>query len=155
MSDSVTTLQHRQSAQAQQGEGSGFWHSRGGRRGAGVPVAQDDVQVGDAHEPVAGRIGQLALEYDVVGIVVGFPLNMDDSEGPQAKLARQMAAELAEATGLDVRLWDERLSSFAADQLLAGKYTRKQKKARQDAVAAASMLTDFLASSGPERAIRP
>lgn len=104
---------------------------------------------------VAGRIRQLALEYDVVGIVVGFPLNMDDSEGPQAKLARQMAAELAEATGFDVRLWDERLSSFAADQLLAGKFTRKQKKARQDAVAAASMLADFLASSGPRRAMRP
>jgi len=100
-------------------------------------------------------IDRLADEYGAEGIVVGWPLNMDDTEGPQGRLVRAMAVDLARATGRDVRLWDERLSSFEADQRLAGQLTRKKKKARQDAVAAAVMLQDFLASGGPDAAPRP
>lgn len=101
------------------------------------------------------RIAQLAAEYGVDGVAVGWPLNMDDSEGPQGRIARRMAGRLAKATGLDVRLWDERLTSFAADEALAGTYTRKKKKARQDAVAAAAMLRHFLIDDGPRKAPRP
>jgi len=101
------------------------------------------------------RIQQLALDYRVDGVVVGWPLNMDDTEGPQAKLVRRMASALAEATGLDVRLWDERLTSFEADEALAGLFTRKGRKARQDAVAAAAMLRHFLVADGPDKAPRP
>jgi putative Holliday junction resolvase len=101
------------------------------------------------------RIQQLALDYRVDGVVVGWPLNMDDTEGPQAKLVRRMASALAEATGLDVRLWDERLTSFEADEALAGLFTRKGRKARQDAVAAAAMLRHFLIADGPDKAPRP
>ncbi|HUU58030.1 MAG TPA: Holliday junction resolvase RuvX [Phycisphaerae bacterium] len=111
------------------------------------PVA---VIAAKPHDAAIAKIRRLTVEYQVEGIVVGLPLNMDETEGPQAKLARQMAEQLADATHLPVRLWDERLSSFAADQALSGKFTRKQKKARQDAVAAASMLDDFLASCGPD-----
>lgn len=101
------------------------------------------------------RIDAFISEYDVTGLVVGWPLNMDDTEGPQGLLARELALELERRTGLDVRLWDERLSSFSADQQLAGLYTRKKKKARQDAVAAAAILQDFFACGGPESAPRP
>ncbi len=101
------------------------------------------------------QIAAFISEYDVTGLVVGWPLNMDDTEGPQGKLAREAAGELERRTGLDVRLWDERLSSFSADQQLAGLYTRKKKKARQDAVAAAAILQDFFACGGPESAPRP
>jgi putative Holliday junction resolvase len=100
------------------------------------------------------RIHELARQYRAVGIVVGLPLNMDGTEGTQAAIAREMAARLAAAGGLDVRLFDERLSSFAADQVLAGMLTRKKKKARQDAVAAAAILQDFLAADGPKTAPR-
>ena len=89
------------------------------------------------------------------GIVVGWPLNMDDSEGPQGELCRRRAAQLARRTGLDVRLWDERLSSFAADNALAGKLTRKKKKQWQDALAAATILQDFFHANGPATAIKP
>jgi putative Holliday junction resolvase len=106
-------------------------------------------------EPAIERIKQVAHEYDAQGIVVGWPLNMDDSEGPQGKLARRMARILAAATGLDVRLWDERLSSFTADQSMAGQFTRKKKKERQDAVAAAAILQDFFNNDGPSAAPRP
>ena len=106
------------------------------------------------HEAIR-RIGEMAAEYEVDGLVVGWPLNMDDTEGPQGRLARDMAGQLAAATDGDVRLWDERLSSFAADGVLAGKLTRKQKRSVQDAVAAATFLQDFLSSGGPESAPRP
>ncbi len=56
---------------------------------------------------------------------------------------------------MDVRIWDERLSSFAADQVLAGHLTRKKRKARQDAIAAAMFLQDFLSCGGPDAAPRP
>ena len=101
------------------------------------------------------EIARLADEYGAEGLVVGWPLNMDDSEGPQGLVARAMACRLAEGTGMDVRMWDERLSSFVADQALAGHLTRKKRKARQDAVAAATFLQDFLSSGGPDAAPRP
>jgi putative Holliday junction resolvase len=100
----------------------------------------------------AEAIVRAARDWGVDGIVVGLPLNMDQTEGPQAKLARELAAELARRSGLDVRLWDERLSSFQADQRIAGKYTRKERRKRQDAVAAATILEDFFAADGPRTA---
>jgi putative Holliday junction resolvase len=125
-----------------------------GRTADGIasPVA---VLPAEPLEAAIEEIRRLAEDYGAEGVAVGWPLNMDDTEGPQGRLARAMACRLAEATGLDVRLWDERLSSFAADEALAGSYTRKQRKARQDAVAAAAMLHDFLAADGPEVAPRP
>ncbi len=106
-------------------------------------------------ETAIARIAEVARDYDAQGIVVGWPLNMDDSEGPQGRIARKMALVIAAATGLDVRLWDERLSSFAADQSMAGQYTRKQKKERQDAVAAAAILQDFFDNGGSAAAPTP
>ena len=100
-------------------------------------------------------IVKLAKEYHAVGLVVGWPLNMDDTEGPQGLLARKMACHLADVTGMDVRMWDERLSSFTADQALAGLLTRKKRRARQDAIAAATFLQDFLSSGGPDAAPTP
>jgi len=110
---------------------------------------------GSDFNQIAEQIVQIAVEHDASAVVVGWPLNMDDTEGPQGKIAREFAARLADHTDLDVRLWDERLSSFQADQALAGTFTRKQKKARQDAIAAAVILQDFLSSGGPQGAPRP
>lgn len=104
---------------------------------------------------VAARIAQRAAEYEAAGVVVGWPLNMDDTEGPQGQLARRFASEIRRATGLDVRMWDERLSSMTADAKLAGRLTRKKRKARQDAVAAAAILQDFLACDGENAAPTP
>jgi len=100
-------------------------------------------------------IARVAEAEGAGGIVVGWPLNMDDSEGPQAQRCRRQAAELARRTRLDVRLWDERLSSFAADTVLAGQLTRKKKKQWQDALAAATILQDFFRADGPAVAMRP
>lgn len=113
-----------------------------------------EVVPAEPHQAALDRIAQLAAAYHAGGVVVGLPLNMDDTQGPQAALARELAGQVAEATGLAVRMWDERLSSFAADKLLAGKLTRKKRQALQDALAAATMLQDFFDSKGPKQAQR-
>ncbi len=133
-----------------------------GTKRIGVAVGDADGRVSTPLEILSAddvglvkRIKKIAAEYDAVGVVVGWPLLADDSEGPQARLARRFAADLAGRIGLDVRLWDERLSSFQADERLKGEFTRKQKKRRHDAVAAATILEDFFTGDGPASATRP
>jgi putative Holliday junction resolvase len=83
-------------------------------------------------------------------VVVGLPLNMDDTLGPAANSTLAWGRRLGEKGGKPVLFVDERLSSFAAEQTLidrrrAGeKLTRGRKKQQLDAVAAASFLQQFL-----------
>ncbi|MFO0083694.1 MAG: Holliday junction resolvase RuvX [Phycisphaerales bacterium] len=87
-----------------------------------------------------------AREHDARALVVGLPLNMDDSEGPRARLVRGLAQRLCDATGLEVHLQDERLSSVQADWTMQRSgLSRGQKKSRRDALAAATILGDFFA----------
>jgi putative Holliday junction resolvase len=91
------------------------------------------------------QIIEAADEYDVAEWVVGLPLNMDDTEGPQAKATRKFGRRLEEISGKKVHFFDERLSSLAADEYLAqAQLTRKKKKARRDRVAAQVILQTFL-----------
>ena len=79
------------------------------------------------------------------GLVVGLPINMDGSEGQRAKLVRAWAARIAARTGWGVELFDERLTSSAADAKMARTgLTYKQKKERRDAIAAAEILRGYL-----------
>lgn len=79
------------------------------------------------------------------GLVLGLPLNMDDSEGPGAARARAFGTRLETALGRQVTLHDERLSSADADWRMAQTgLTRGEKKQRRDALAAAAILRDFL-----------
>ena len=105
----------------------------------------------------AGAILDAADEYDVGAIVVGLPLNMDGSEGPQAKHSRSLAAAIRTVAAsrppsggqppYQVHLHDERLTSHAADELLTGReLTHKKRKARHDALAAQVLLQSFLES---------
>lgn len=83
-------------------------------------------------------------------LLLGLPLNMDDSLGPAARSTLAWGRSLAEKSGKPVVYVDERLSSFAAEQTLndrrrAGEnLTRKKKKQQLDAVAAAGFLQQFL-----------
>jgi putative Holliday junction resolvase len=87
----------------------------------------------------------LANDRDCVGIVVGLPINMDGSEGPAAQSARKLGAQIEQATGLPVDFSDERLTSHAAEVALGPmELTRKKKKGRTDAVAAALLLQSYL-----------
>ena len=84
-------------------------------------------------------------EYKASGIVVGLPLNMDDSEGEKAMQVRTFASMLKERCKLPVILFDERLSTVEAHDIMhmQGKKTGKDKK-RVDMVAACVILQSYL-----------
>ena len=89
------------------------------------------------------RLGRLAVEQRVVGIVVGHPLNADGSAGPQAQQAARYAARVATALALPLLLWDEYGSSQEAAARLAHA-PRRRRQAPLDAEAAAVILQDYL-----------
>lgn len=82
-------------------------------------------------------------------LVIGLPLNMDGSEGPQAKKCRGFGELLAQQTGRTVVYHDERLTSVEADWSMSRSgMTRGQKKQKRDALAAAAILRDYFGSLG-------
>jgi putative holliday junction resolvase len=97
----------------------------------------------------AAEIAEIARKEGAGGIVVGLPLSMDGSVGPAAQAARDWAAALSEATGLPVAIWDERLSSAAANRFLIREadLSRRKRSAAVDSIAAAWMLQAALDAS--------
>jgi putative Holliday junction resolvase len=78
-------------------------------------------------------------------IILGLPLNMDNTEGPRAKLVREFAVKLASRIDRPIVLVDERRTSMAADASMAQSgLTHKQKKQRRDAIAAAAIARLYL-----------
>jgi putative Holliday junction resolvase len=91
------------------------------------------------------KIADAVKANGVEAVVLGLPLNMDDSEGPQAKLVLNFADQLKEHLDIPIHFQDERLSSFGAeDKLAPAEFTRAKKRKRLDAVAAAEILEAFL-----------
>jgi putative Holliday junction resolvase len=124
-----------------------------GRRRIGVAVT-DAASMG-AH-PV-GIVERCSLKNDleaiaamirdrgVSTIVVGLPLNMDGSEGPAALSARRFAASIADALGVTVEMFDERLTSFEARERLAEMPAKKgARKTALDALAAVVILEGWM-----------
>ena len=95
-------------------------------------------------EDALDEIVRIVKEREVGKVVVGLPLNMDGTEGEMALLAREFAAKIKE-TGVDVELFDERLSTYEAECLLksTGLNWKKRKK-KLDAVAASLILKAYL-----------
>lgn len=84
-------------------------------------------------------------QYDPAEVIIGLPTGMSGREGPQAAEVRDFAARLAEHLPVPITYWDERLTTFAADQsLLESGYRSKQRKERVDAVAASLILQSYL-----------
>ena len=91
------------------------------------------------------RLKQVVQEYRVEAVVIGLPLNMDGSEGPQAKLTREFAGRLEQILSIPVHFQDERLSSAAADELLTTSgFSKDKRRDRRDMLAACAILQDFL-----------
>ncbi len=91
------------------------------------------------------RIRELCEEYGAEMIVIGLPLNMDETEGERALLTREFGEMVARRTGLPVVYEDERLTSWEADSLLAeGGVARKDRKKTEDQIAAALILRSYL-----------
>jgi putative Holliday junction resolvase len=91
------------------------------------------------------KITDIVKSEKAEAIVLGLPLNMDDSQGFQAELVFQFAEQLKAHLQIPIHFQDERLTSFAADEKLSRtELTRKKKKKRLDAIAAAEILEAFL-----------
>jgi putative Holliday junction resolvase len=91
------------------------------------------------------KIRQVVAAEDIGAIVLGLPLNMDGSEGPQARRVRTFAGQLRREIGIPVHFQDERLSSFGAEEKLQEIGLRRGKRQeRRDALAAAEILQAFL-----------
>ena len=98
-----------------------------------------------SEQTLSEKIGQIVKDESVEAIVLGLPLNMDGSEGPQIQLVLKFADQLQAHLKIPVYLQDERLSSFGAEEKLApANLSRGEKKKRLDAVAAAEILEAFL-----------
>jgi len=94
-------------------------------------------------------LGRLARKYGVVAIVVGNPVHLSGDVSPQAKKTQAFAAQLGELTGLPIHLWDERLTTREAHQILyeAG-HARQQHRRVVDQVAATLILQSFMEKQG-------
>ncbi|MCC2240883.1 Holliday junction resolvase RuvX [Roseburia sp. CLA-AA-H204] len=91
------------------------------------------------------RIEELIKEYNVEKIVLGFPKNMNNSEGERCEKTLEFKEMLERRTGLTVELWDERLTTVAADNLMmeAG-IRRENRKEYVDQIAASFILQGYL-----------
>ena len=91
------------------------------------------------------RIDELIKEYEVSKIVVGYPKNMDNTIGERAIKSEAFADTLRRRTNLEVVLWDERLTTVAADQILSeGGMDYKKKDLVIDKIAAVLILQGYL-----------
>ena len=122
-----------------------------GERRIGVAVSDDTgiiaspERIIDLKYATLSNVADLAAEYQVDGIVVGLPKGMRGDEGHQAREVRAMAAEIEAQVSVPVIFWDERLSSFIADQALAGQVKSPRERRKQlDAIAAAVTLQSYM-----------
>ena len=91
------------------------------------------------------RIEELILEYQVEKIVLGFPKHMNDEIGERGERTLEFKEMLERRTGLEVILWDERLSTVAANETLMERGVRREdRKAVIDQVAACFILQGYL-----------
>lgn len=93
------------------------------------------------------RIATLVKEYTVTEFVVGFPKNMNNTVGPRGEASESYKRLLEETFGLPVKLWDERLTTMAAERMLiAADVSRKKRKLVIDKMAAVMILQGYLDS---------
>ena len=99
----------------------------------------------EGKDQLCERIARIVQAESVETVVVGLPINMDDTEGPQAKAVRTFVKQLISHLNVPILLQDERLSSFSAQEKLADvDLTAGKKRRHLDAIAAAEILQAFL-----------
>lgn len=91
------------------------------------------------------RIEELILEYEVEEIVLGLPRHMNGTEGVRAELTEEFRDKLERRTGLPVTMWDERLTTVAADKtMMEAGIRRENRKDYVDMLAAVFILQSYL-----------
>ena len=111
----------------------------------GMLAGYTTVVHGRKAEAVAAEVAKIAKEHGVEELVLGFPRNMDGSEGARADLYRAFADLLEKETGLKPVLWDERRTTVEAHAILhSGGKKMKDHRKNVDAVAASLILEGYL-----------
>lgn len=94
------------------------------------------------------RLQEIIAEYEVSSIIVGYPKNMNGTIGPRGEFTQAFCEELAKVVpNIEIRLWDERLSTVAAQKsLIAADVSRAKRKKVIDKMAAVFILQGYLDS---------
>ncbi len=101
------------------------------------------------------RIEELVKEYDVEYIVLGYPKNMNNTIGERAEKTEAFMENLKRRTGLEVVLWDERLTTVAADRaMIEGGLRREERKEYVDMIAAIFILQGYMDSLAIKNSIK-
>jgi putative Holliday junction resolvase len=124
-----------------------------GSKRVGIAISDPTGTIAQALTTVAAqpgdtlpaRLADIARANEAGRIIVGLPLRMDGTNGPEAAAARELARLLRAASGLPVELVDERLTSVAAERsLIEGGMRREKRRVSVDRVAAAILLQSHL-----------
>jgi putative Holliday junction resolvase len=111
----------------------------------GLEVIRRNV---DSPEADFERLDQLIEAYQVSKVVLGLPKNMNGTVGPRGELCKEFGRILEERTGIPIKMWDERLSTVAAERMLiSADVSRKKRKQVIDKMAAVIILQGFLDSN--------
>lgn len=98
------------------------------------------------------RLQEIVTEYQVERIVLGFPKNMNNTEGERCEKTKEFKEMLERRTGLEVVLWDERLTTVSADKyMMETGIRRENRKQYVDEIAAVFILQGYLDFLGHER----
>ncbi len=126
-----------------------------GDKRTGLAIADEDPNIVHPLTVLNIPIGPLLVdaiekaiqEHGADALVLGLPLDMNGSVGPRATLTQKFSEKIATQISIKIHFQDERLTSVAAEEHLSQSgRTHKQKKRVRDAIAAAEILTDFLAT---------
>lgn len=124
-----------------------------GTKTIGIAISDVRLTIATARETLQRKKFTLDAQYlitmaekeDIFAFVLGLPLNMDGSEGPRVQATRAFVRSMANLTDMPFLLWDERLSTVAAEEaMLAFDISRKKRAEKIDAVAAAFILQGAL-----------
>ena len=127
-----------------------------GSKTVGVAISDPLLVTAQAHEIIRrekenqlrktlARIEQLCVEFEISKIVLGLPMHMNGDEGVRAQLSRDFAESLERRTGLPVVMYDERLTTVEADEIMKEVGVRREnRKEYVDMIAAQIILQDYL-----------
>ena len=138
----------------------GFWATPGGfvelkediSEGAARELEEETCVKGLPLRQTLARIEELVSEYHVEKIVLGYPKNMNNTIGERAQKSLEFKEMLERRTGLEVIMWDERLSTVAAEKVLIDADLRRSKRKKViDMMAAVVILQNYLDSPQSKR----
>lgn len=127
-----------------------------GAKTVGVAISDPLLITAQAHEIIRrdkeshlrktlSRIEELCVEFEIEKIVLGLPLHMNGDEGVRAELSREFKESVERRTGLPVEMYDERLTTVEADEIMMEVGIRRQnRKEYVDMIAAQIILQDYL-----------